>query len=73
MNYQISADDLTRLMLLASHMDTDDEIVGILQRVSKSEMERQAAYDPVTNEQAPNGSAAAFPPFTAPVPPAKPE
>jgi hypothetical protein len=41
-HYLISAEDLVRLLLLASHLDTDDEIAGILMRVSKTDMEKQA-------------------------------
>jgi len=38
MKYEIEAADFVRLLLLASHLDTDNEIVGILMRVSEQEM-----------------------------------
>lgn len=58
MKYEIEAADFVRLLLLASHLDTDDELVGILMRVSKADMDRQtspatgaAAEKPVRPEE----------------------
>lgn len=61
MRYLISAEDLIRLMLLASHLDIDDEIGGILMRVSKNAMEQPGTGPAQADNQA------------APFPPAKPE
>lgn len=52
MKYEIEAADFVRLLLLASHLDADDELVGILMRVSKADMDRQAspASDPAADK-----------------------
>ena len=57
MKYEISAEDLLALALLASHLDTEGEVVRVLMRVSESSMRA--------------GTSASA--DDAPVPPAKPE
>lgn len=52
MKYQIEAADFMRLLLLASHLDTDNEIVGILMRVSESEMQQAPAEDETAEKPA---------------------
>lgn len=50
MKYEIEAADFVRLLLLASHLDTENEIVGILMRVSEQNM--QAAPEETTEKPA---------------------